>query len=191
MAHIRIIAGMWRGRCINVARCRGLKPTQGRVREAVFSMLGPEIIEARVLDLCAGTGAYGIEAYSRGASSVSWVEVNRDAVKMLRKNLRALKLESNEARIYCEDVFRWLKQVRGVAFDIIFADPPYDWPEVSYLELFIHSQKIAHSETILVLETSSRMPPVLVGGNWCCYEKRKYGETCVSFYNLHQGLNLA
>jgi len=104
-----------------------LRPTQDMVREALFSMLGDRVAGCRFLDLFAGTGAVGLEAWSRGACLVQWVESSRRALPALRRNI--LELCGEEGRIWGGDVGRYLKQERdGMPFDAVFADPPYAKP---------------------------------------------------------------
>jgi len=120
---MRVIAGAVGGIRLEVPKT-GVRPTMDRVKAAIFSGLGNDIAGARVLDLFAGTGAMGIEALSRGASSVLFVENDRAAVAAIEHNLAKTKLSG---RIRKRDVFSFLRQFDpGEQFDIIFADPPYE-----------------------------------------------------------------
>jgi len=120
---MRVIAGSAGGVRLAVPR-RGVRPTMDRVKAAIFSSLGEAIIGARVLDLFAGSGALGIEALSRGASSVIFVEGDRESVEAIEKNLAKTKLKG---RIQRQDVFDFLRQRSNAEkFEIIFADPPYE-----------------------------------------------------------------
>jgi 16S rRNA (guanine966-N2)-methyltransferase len=103
-----------------------VRPTQDRVREALFSSLGERVVGARVLDLFAGTGALGLEAYSRGARSVTWVEQDAQAFRLLRANVQELCGDDPALRLVQRDVYRYLGQgtaERGL--DLVLADPPY------------------------------------------------------------------
>ncbi|HMP74401.1 MAG TPA: RsmD family RNA methyltransferase, partial [Kiritimatiellia bacterium] len=108
----------------------GVRPTQDRVRQALFSSLGGAVEGARVLDLFAGTGALGLEAMSRGAASARWVEQNGKVFAILRENVRSICGEDG-AKAGCtkEDVPAFLRRGRGESFDLILADPPYEWVE--------------------------------------------------------------
>jgi 16S rRNA (guanine(966)-N(2))-methyltransferase RsmD len=122
---MRITGGVWRGRIIRAPRT-GVRPTQDRVREALFSVLGERVPGARVLDLFAGSGAVGLEALSRGAASACWVESDRRVAALLRENVETLGAEAGN-RILCADVVRALRTGSvGPAYDLVFADPPYD-----------------------------------------------------------------
>ena len=120
---MRVIAGEAGGIRLDVPKSE-VRPTMDRVKAAIFSSLGEEIIGANVLDLFAGTGALGIEALSRGASSALFVEENAAAVAAIERNLMRTKLEG---RVRKQEVFAFLRsaQVRD-PFRIIFADPPYE-----------------------------------------------------------------
>jgi 16S rRNA (guanine966-N2)-methyltransferase len=120
---LRIVAGIWRSRLLQIADVPGLRPTSERVRETLFNWLGPQIHGARCLDLCAGTGALGLEALSRGAARADFVEKSSQAAAVLRKN--AESLSASAAVIVTADAERYLEQAQHAAFDIIFLDPPF------------------------------------------------------------------
>ena len=122
---MRVIAGTQKGRRLHGPKGPGLRPTADRVKEALFSILGSRVAGARFLDLYAGTGAIGIEALSRGASSVTFVESNPSAGCILKTNLAACGLEA-DANLFLSQAETFLRSARTgtAAFDIIFADPP-------------------------------------------------------------------
>jgi len=121
---VRIISGTAGGIPLEVPKTV-TRPTQDRVRQAVFSMIGELVIDANVLDLFAGTGAFGLECLSRGAKSVVMVDENRNACEVIRRNMTKTRLSGGTVRQ--SDVFRVMPQLRGEGrrFDLIFADPPY------------------------------------------------------------------
>ena len=119
---VRIIAGQWRGRRLEFPDLPGLRPTPDRVRETLFNWLAPVLPGARCLDLFAGSGALGIEALSRGAAEVVFVERQPVAVRALRENLARLKAET--ARVELADALAWLLQP-GTPFKIVLLDPPF------------------------------------------------------------------
>src|SRR5215470_14364885 len=123
---MRVIAGRAGGVRLAVPK-RGVRPTMDRVKAAIFSSLGEAIIGARVLDLFAGSGALGIEALSRGASSVIFVEKDRQSVDIIAGNLARTQLKG---RVRQHDVFDFIQRTSEVeTFNIIFADPPYEKTE--------------------------------------------------------------
>lgn len=120
---MRVIAGTAGGIRLDVPKTH-VRPTMDRVKAAIFSSLGEEVIGARVLDLFAGTGALGIEALSRGAASALFVEENSAAIAAIERNLGRTKLEG---RIRRQDVFAFLRSTqKREPFNIILADPPYE-----------------------------------------------------------------
>jgi len=120
---LRVVAGRFGGRFIEAPRGRTTRPTPERVREAWFSALGEDVLGATVLDLFAGSGAMGIEALSRGARHVHFVEADRRALETLRRNLDVLGVR-DLATVVRNDVFRWLAAQEG-KWDLALADPPY------------------------------------------------------------------
>jgi 16S rRNA (guanine966-N2)-methyltransferase len=119
---LRIIAGRWRGRRLSFPNLPGLRPTPDRVRETLFNWLAPVLPGARCLDLFAGSGALGIEALSRGAAEVVFVERHPLAVRALRDNLE--RLPAHGARVEPADALDWLRQP-SMPFEIAFLDPPF------------------------------------------------------------------
>ena len=120
---LRIIGGEWRSRRIRFPGLTGLRPTPDRVRETLFNWLAPDVAGSRCLDLFAGSGALGLEALSRGAASVTFVEREREAADQLRETVN--QLAPGRATVVQADALAWL---RGAAqpFDIVFLDPPFD-----------------------------------------------------------------
>ncbi len=120
---LRIVAGIWRSRLLQIAAVDGLRPTASRIRETLFNWLTPNIHGARCLDLCAGTGALGIEALSRGAAEVVFIENSHSAVTTLRQNLRSL--QASGAEIISAEAQDFLAGSAPSEFDIVFMDPPF------------------------------------------------------------------
>lgn len=123
-SQLRIIAGRWRGRKLPIPGAEGLRPTGDRLRETLFNWLAPQLPGARCLDLFAGTGALGLEALSRGAASVTMLELQRNVAAQLRTNCQALNAAG--AQVLEANAVPWLKQTTEAPFDVIFIDPPFD-----------------------------------------------------------------
>ncbi len=121
---MRIIAGTWRGRRLKPMKGRDVRPTTDRVREAWMSALGGTLTGMTVLDLFSGSGALGLEALSRGASSVVLVEKARSSLRTIEENV-ALLGASDGLRIVSDDVFRFIRDLAPGSFDVALADPPY------------------------------------------------------------------
>ncbi|MCX7885643.1 MAG: RsmD family RNA methyltransferase [Verrucomicrobiae bacterium] len=173
---MRIIAGFARGMPLVVPRGQ-VRPTADRVREAIFSSLGERVVGAVVLDLFAGSGALGLEAASRGAAAVTFVETCAGALGALRKNIAAIRRYPDMAcvlRVLREDVFRL--PAFGETFTLIFADPPYGDAAQRLLAVRLPLA----SDGLLVLE-SARRTPLEAGGIWTVEREAVYGDTRVSF----------
>ena len=154
---MRIIAGTHRGRRIATPKGLATRPTGDRVREAAFNLIGP-VEDARVLDLFAGSGALGLEALSRGASSVTFVESNRAACRTIADNLAKLKLTG--ARVTCGDAV-WAVRRDSGTYDLILVDPPYEaWSDLE-AKLAQHLPRLLAPDGLLVVETGQRTEPQL------------------------------
>ena len=179
----RITGGSERGRLLRATRSSGLRPTSERVRAAVFSMIGPEAAEsAFVLDLYAGTGALGIEALSRGAASVDFVESDAGRCRDIRANLEALGL-ADRGKVHVGRVERALARLEG-SFGLVLIDPPYDtdpWDEVMTQ---LDEGGMLKQEAIVVAEHSSRLDLGQAYGRLARARSRRYGDTSVSVYDL-------
>ena len=179
---MRVIAGSAGGIQLEVPRS-GVRPTMDRVKAAIFSSLGDEIIGASVLDLFVGSGALGIEALSRGAASALFVEEDAAAIKTIERNLRRTKLEG---RIRHQDVFAFLRAGHSSEpYRIIFADPPYEKTKSggAFTQLLLESAELAgmlEPSGIFVLEKrpAEKMPSAPL---WKIVRARRYGATEVLF----------
>jgi 16S rRNA (guanine966-N2)-methyltransferase len=120
---LRIVAGNWRSRLLDIADVEGLRPTSERVRETLFNWLAPHVHGARCLDAFAGTGALGLEALSRGARSVLFIERSSAAVRQLRRNVDLL--DARGATVQQGDALDYLRDATPTPYDIAFLDPPF------------------------------------------------------------------
>jgi 16S rRNA (guanine966-N2)-methyltransferase len=154
---MRIVAGEFRGRQLKSPDWEGLRPTSDRLRETLFNILGPSVRGARVLDGFAGTGAIGIEALSRGAAHVTFVEKSRRAAALIEANLAACGIEGGYT-IHCADVAAALNAAPAAdAFDLILLDPPYDIDNVS-VALEAAARRVT-AGGLVVLERATRREP--------------------------------
>ena len=179
---MRVIAGSAGGIRLAVPK-RGVRPTMDRVKAAIFSSLGDSMVGARVLDLFAGSGALGIEALSRGASSVVFVEGDRQSAEIIENNLAKTKLKG---RVRQQDVFEFLRHASGAEmFDVIFADPPYEKTEGGerFTEKLLANEVLAQlmdRDGIFVLEKqpAEALPEMKL---WRLLRQKRYGATEVLF----------
>ncbi len=147
---IRIIGGSLRNSRLRVADLPGLRPTAERVRETLFNWLAPRIVGARCLDLCAGTGALGIEALSRGAAAVQFVERDARAAQALRDNLERLKVAGGQVAIADAEVFL---QGPASASDLVFIDPPFALGLWAALALQLERRRWLGREALIYVES--------------------------------------
>jgi 16S rRNA (guanine966-N2)-methyltransferase len=154
---MRIISGSRKGARIAAPKGLATRPTGDRVREAAFNLIGP-VDDARVLDLFAGSGALGLEALSRGAASVTFVESDRIACRTISENLEKLKLTG--ARVVCADAL-WTVRRDTHNYDLVLVDPPYEaWAELEP-RLAEHLPRVLAPDGLLVVETGARTDPAL------------------------------
>ena len=152
---MRVIAGSLKGRRLKAPTWDGLRPTSDKLRETLFNILAPRVEGARVVDGYAGTGAIGIEALSRGAAHVTFIESHRRAAALIEENLRACGVEQGYT-IQCADVVAAL-DAPASAFDLILLDPPYDTENVS--AALDAAARHLTGDGLIVLERATRREP--------------------------------
>jgi 16S rRNA (guanine966-N2)-methyltransferase len=175
---MRIIAGERKGHTIYAPKGVDTRPTSDRVRENVFNIVAPWVEGARVLDLYAGSGAMGLEALSRGAAAVVFVESDGDAVRAIERNLDKLRLTG--ATVLRADATAGLVQETsaGRKYDLVLADPPYAMTD--YETLVRYLPRVLAEDGLLVLESAARTEPELAG--LALRTSRKYGSTRVTVF---------
>ena len=170
----RIIAGAWGGRRLAAPKGMDTRPTSDRVREALFSSLESELDGfdgLRVLDLFAGSGALGLEALSRGAAQADFVEADRKAAAIIKRNIAELGVAPSRARVHVSAAERFVGQVTE-GFDLVFLDPPYKLPTEQVAAVV----DALPAGGLIVVERSSRDPFAWPSGRSGLRERR-YGET--------------
>lgn len=180
---MRIVGGEKRGARLSAPKGRELRPTSDRVREALFDILASRISGARFLDLFTGTGAVGIEALSRGAHSVVLVDASAFALRYARRNLEALGLEDRATALRLrlpQDI--GLIPIHGGPYDIVFADPPYDFQEYAVLLDELSAHGLVAPEGLVIVEHHAKADlPAAVGG-FHHIRTAQYGDTALTFY---------
>lgn len=189
---MRIISGTSKGRKLTPPPVKdtSIRPTSDRAREALFNILGPKVSQAKVLDLFAGTGALGLEAYSRGASLIVFIDNSPLSLKLIRKNISLCLQASDdntELQIISHDLakdvpLRKIKQITSAGFDIIFVDPPYSKDfSLSVLHNPNNSSLLAPNGILIVEERFNTVLPQKIS-SFSLFDKRVYGETAFWFY---------
>jgi 16S rRNA (guanine966-N2)-methyltransferase len=175
---IRIIGGSLRNSRLDVPDLPGLRPTAERVRETLFNWLAPVIDGARCLDLCAGTGALGIEALSRGAAAVQFVECETRAARTLRENLDRLKVTAG--RVVVADAATFLQQAPQ-SHDLVFLDPPFALDLWTELARRLESGGWLTAQAWIYVESPHGLAPSLPA-NWQPYREGRAGEVRFALY---------
>jgi len=173
---VRVVAGEYGGRRLKAPPGRDTRPTADRVREALFSILG-SVADLRVADLYAGSGALGIEALSRGASTVVFVESGHAAAEVIEHNLAALGARGEVVR---RDVTDWLRSGEERVYDLVFCDPPYDAAAHIAQPLTDLLPRVAAPQALIVTESSKRNPLVL---GLPIADERTYGDIRIAIHH--------
>lgn len=178
---LRIVAGEWRGRSLVFPRGVKMRPTTEAVREALFSGLGAETAAARFADLFAGTGAVGLEALSRGAAQAVFLEENRRCVEAIRTNAANLRAGERTVIVSGPVEKRWpLAAAEHGPFDLVFADPPYEYEGWERLLKMLVAERMGLAERgLVVVEYARRRPPPAEFAAW---KEKTFGETGLRFY---------
>ncbi|HUB68438.1 MAG TPA: 16S rRNA (guanine(966)-N(2))-methyltransferase RsmD [Candidatus Methylacidiphilales bacterium] len=182
---LRVISGTAGGIHLKSPKRHLLRPTQDRIRQVIFSSLAEYVPGARVLDLYAGTGSFGIEALSRGASSATFVEQDVEAAQCIRENLLHCRFHGEVRR---EDALSYLDKAPEEKFDLVFADPPYVKSRVLLNGESLLNRVLPHLATdgIFILEHYARHQ-VQIALDWEIIRHRTYGETGLTFLRfLHK-----
>jgi 16S rRNA (guanine(966)-N(2))-methyltransferase RsmD len=181
---MRIISGEYRGRILKSPSNIKTRPTSDRLRETLFNILNPKISEdTRFLDLCAGTGAIGIEAVSRGAGFAAFVDKSRRACALIEENLDLLQIPEEQTEVVCNTAEKFLAREQKNAWNIIFYDPPYQ--ENYRLVLFEfgeNASKLLTDKGILVVEHHAKNVLPDAVGEIRRWRILRQGETQLSFY---------
>ena len=175
---LRIVAGAWGGRRLQAPPGRATRPTGDRVREALFSILGPRVDGARVLDLFAGSGALGLEALSRGAAAATFVDSAPAAIAAVRANAEALgaaaDVRPGDARAYLRTASAGHRQ-----YDLVFLDPPYRMAGRLGTELSAALPAVLAPGALVVVESDRRAPLAL---DLPLEDERRYGDTLIRLH---------
>ncbi len=169
---IRIIGGQWRSRRLEFPDAPGLRPTSDRVRETLFNWLAPVLPGARCLDLFAGSGALGIEALSRGAAEVVFVERDPAVVRALRDNL--VRLKADGARVELAEALAWLRQP-GAPFEIVLLDPPFGAGLLEPVCAALEAGGWLQATAWIYLEAEAGWRPASLPAYWTLYREKTAG----------------
>ncbi len=170
---LRIVAGNWRSRLLDIADVPGLRPTSARIRETLFNWLAPNLPGAKCLDLCAGTGALGLEALSRGAAVAVFVERSAKATHMLRANIATL--EAKNAEVLQMDALDFSHAQASAPFDLVFLDPPFAADMLDDLCRLLFEQKLLAGNARIYLELDRDKPEPELPEGWQVLKNKTAG----------------
>jgi 16S rRNA (guanine966-N2)-methyltransferase len=170
---MRIIAGAYKGRNLKSPPSMQVRPTSDRLRETLFNVIAPRIEDARFLDLCAGSGAVGIEALSRGARQVTFVDRSRKSCQLIESNVKLCRIPEEQYEIYQMTAEDFLRQSKTFSWDVVFFDPPYKEDYLRTLELLEGFVIVEHHH-------KNELPELI--GNLHRIRVLKQGDSSLSFY---------
>lgn len=180
---MRIITGTAKGTKLAAPKGFDVRPTADRVKESLFNILGDAVIEAKVIDMFAGTGNLGLEAVSRGAYSATFVEQNLNSIRFIRQNAERTKL-TEKVKIIHSDVLNFLGRSHNELYDIVFCDPPYNKGFLQAVLSRIDNMNFLAKKGLIIFEHAKHeiVPDNLT--NLELVRSQQYGETIISFFRL-------
>jgi 16S rRNA (guanine966-N2)-methyltransferase len=181
---MRVIAGKFKGRNLKSPPSLQVRPTSDRLRETLFNVIAAYVPESRFLDLCAGSGAVGIEALSRGAAHVTFVDRSRRSCQLIEANLKLCGVTEEQQDIYCSEATEFLKQTSthtADRWDIVFFDPPYKQDYLPTLEI-LGSSQLLNDDGLLIVEHHHKTDLPETIGRLNRTRILKQGDSSLSFY---------
>lgn len=185
---MRVISGKYRGRRLKGPEGLEMRPTGDRLKESLFGILSPVLPDAVVLDCFSCTGSIGIEALSRGARQVVFIEISNAGCKLIRENLKLCGIASG-ARVIREDVFGALRALgrEGFQADVIFFDPPYDFQPYKDLLEIVFNRGLISTPAHVVVEHQRKAVLPEEGSGYRRTRVTRQGDHCLSFYSEYAG----
>ncbi len=179
---MRIISGRFKGRVLTSFQADHIRPTTDRVKETVFNKWMGGLEDALVLDLFSGTGSLGLEALSRGARAIHFVEQNLKSIAILKKNIDLLKLTDDEYVIYKQDVLAYLKKYQGPAYQYILVDPPFTEKMAHDVMQALDASQCFDGNTLIAIESQKKERMDDSYSNLHRYHVNDYGDKLLSFF---------
>ncbi|NTW72805.1 MAG: 16S rRNA (guanine(966)-N(2))-methyltransferase RsmD [Eubacteriaceae bacterium] len=181
---MRVISGTARGRKLSSPKDLSVRPTTDRIKETLFNIINPRIYGCIFVDIFSGSGAMGIEALSRGANEVYFIDSSRESIKLIQDNLRNTGLEGEKAKVIRADFTRGIRSlsIGKVKADIIFLDPPYDIENIEKIINAIFENNILAKNGIILLEHDKNRNFLSENMEFEIFDSRKYGITAVTFF---------
>jgi len=179
---MRIISGKFKGRHLVSFKAPHIRPTMDRVKETLFNKWMSDVEGSKFLDLFSGTGNLGIEALSRGAEHITFVENSFKSIQILKENISILKIANSEYDIFSKDVILFLKNYTGDAFQLIVIDPPFTEKMAHEVMMVLDQSKVFDENTKIAIEAIKQERIDISYQNLTCYDKLDYGDKSLSFF---------
>lgn len=186
---MRVISGLARNRKLLAPKGMATRPITDQIKESLFNIWQFRVEDSRFLDLFSGSGAVGIEAMSRGARRTIMVDMGREAVTVIKKNIENCQLKSLDHEVWKEDVFSAIKTLDGQKekFDLIYADPPFTVEEIfEPLMEALGASNLLDQEGSLAIRTEKTLPLKEEYGNLVKYRDKEYGLSHLHFYKVRE-----
>jgi 16S rRNA (guanine(966)-N(2))-methyltransferase RsmD len=177
---MRVISGSFKGKRLYGSNDYKIRPTTDKVKESIFNIVREFISEREVMDLFCGSGSLGIEALSRGAKKVTFVEKSSSSIALLKKNIYHLQLVTSAYQIIQRDVLHYCADTHN-SYDVILADPPFEYPPLPELVRMIITRSVLRENGVLIIEHETTNP---IESSTSCYnviQQKKFGRSLISF----------
>lgn len=177
---MRIISGIYKGRKLISSSDFSIRPTTDRVKEYIFNVLQSFPVEKKVVDIFSGSGSLGLEALSRGASHVVFVEKAETSLKILEQNIKKLNVPAASFQIINADAFKFAEQ-KNFMFDLCLMDPPFVYPQLQHLVNLLFQKSFFSRESIVVVEHEITNPLVPDAPDYHILKQKKVGRSLITF----------
>ncbi len=179
---MRIISGKYKGRRLVSFNADHIRPTMDRIKETLFNKLVSYVEDAKVLDLFAGTGNLGLEALSRSARHVTFVEMNAKSIDVINRNLDLLDIEDSQCELLKKDVLKFLKSYSGEPFDLVFIDPPFTERMADEVMKALSQSKVFGDHSIIAIESVKQEHIGDLYEELVCFDRQNYGDKSLSLF---------
>ncbi len=176
---VRIISGQWRGRKLPVHDVEGLRPTTDRVKETVFNWLAQDIYQAKCLDLFTGSGGLSFEALSRGAESITMLELDKKAANQLQQNLTTIG--ATNANVLNTDSLKYLAQT-GTPHDLVFIDPPFRKDLIQNIIDLLEANNWLTPHAMIYIEAEKELGEIVTPSHWRLHREKIAGQVCYRLF---------
>ncbi|MFN8847608.1 MAG: 16S rRNA (guanine(966)-N(2))-methyltransferase RsmD [Bdellovibrionales bacterium] len=187
---MRIISGKFKGHHLISFQAQHIRPTTDRVKETLFNKINFEAHFGRALDLFCGTGNLGLEALSRGAEHVTFVDSHKQSIQITRENIIKLKVTKEESTVIQKDVLTYLKQYSGDPFDLIFADPPFTQKMAHDVMLALSTSQAVGLQTVITIESERKERMENQYAELIRYDHREFGDKILSFFRKQSQIHV-